>query len=332
MMDAREKQVAVVGAAAYVGGPLLRRLKQGGYRTIALVRPRTDVSSIEGVADKVLRGDLGDFRLVEEATRGSSAIIDLVNQLNPPCKTFEEQLENDVPPLSACLYAGLAHDALVVYTSGNFSLPTRGRSGKIDATLVPKPAPSENEPGFLSRWPTFGHIDEMAGVMILAEMKHRGEHHVNDFVQLHPKARACTVIPAATYGPGLGGRVSFWDAAPSWYLAGHFQDFMTGFIHVEDLCDCYVTVLERGRSGGRYLAAGQPLKVSEFVEMYVTAAGVRFEPNPAHSVFRNDQGLVYDDSATRRELGIEWRRDLKASLPELMAYLREHGKLSVPGA
>src|SRR4051794_31852139 len=111
MAEGQQKQVAVVGAASFVGGPLLRALKAQGYKTVALVRPTTDASSLSGLPDTLVRGDLGDFQFVEEATRGSTAILDLVNQLNPPCKAFEEQLENDVPVLEACLHAGLRHGA-----------------------------------------------------------------------------------------------------------------------------------------------------------------------------------------------------------------------------
>lgn len=329
MSEGHPKQVTVVGAAAYIGGPLLRLLKKQGYKTVALVRPSSDTSSLTGLPEVLLRGDLGDFQFVEEATRGSLAIIDLVNQLNPPCQTFEAQLENDVPPAEACLYAGLKHGVRVVYTSGNFALPTRGRSGKIDETLFPQPAPEPNQGGFLPHWPTFSHIDEMDGVLLLAEAKHRCEHLVHNFCQLHPRSRACTLIPAATYGPGLSGRVSFWDSVPSWYLAGYFKDFMTGFIHVEDLCRCYLAVIERGRSGGRYLAAGQPMRVSDFVRMYAAAAGVPIDKFPQRSVFANHQHLSYDDSATRRELGIEWERNLQESLPEHINYLRQYSKLTL---
>jgi nucleoside-diphosphate-sugar epimerase len=169
----------------------------------------------------------------------------------------------------------------------------------------------------------------MAGVMILAETKHRCEHLVHHFIQMLPRSLACTLIPAATYGPGLAGRVSFWDSVPAWYLAGYFKDFMTGFIHVEDLCRSFVAAIEHGRSGGRYLAAGQPMRVSEYVEMYAAAAGVAMPPAAQRDVFANDQRLFYDDSATRRALGIEWERDLQTSLAEHMNYLRSHGKLTL---
>jgi nucleoside-diphosphate-sugar epimerase len=127
----------------------------------------------------------------------------------------------------------------------------------------------------------------------------------------------------------LDGRVSFWDAVPKWYSAGYFKDFMTGFIHVEDLCKCYLAAIERGVPGGRYLAAGQPMRVSDFVRMYAAAAGVPIDEATAQKlgVFANTQKLVYDDSATRKALGIEWEYMLQDSLPAHVAYMKLHGKL-----
>src|SRR5262245_60690472 len=63
MVESKQKQIAVVGAAAYVGGPLLRLLKAEGYRVVALVRESTDASSLGDLPDVVVRGDLSDFRL-----------------------------------------------------------------------------------------------------------------------------------------------------------------------------------------------------------------------------------------------------------------------------
>ncbi len=54
-------------------------------------------------------------------------------------------------------------------------------------------------------------------------------------MQVHPRSKACVIIPCATYGLGQSGRTSFWDKAVAWYLAGQWQDCPTNFIHVEDL-------------------------------------------------------------------------------------------------
>ena len=69
------------------------------------------------------------------------------------------------------------------------------------------------------------------------------------------------------------------------------------------------------------------MRVSDFVGMYAAAAGIPVDSGSPRHVFANSQQLVYDDSATRSELGIEWKRDLQESLVEHMSYLRQHGKL-----
>lgn len=229
-MPPEGRKVAVVGAGAYVAGPLLRGLQKQGYLTVGIARPSTDLTAIDEFCSEIHRGDLTDFAFVQQATAGCSAIINVVNQLNPPCETVAAQLENDVPILEACLFAGLKVGAQVIHTSGNFSIPSKGKSGGIDGRdAIFPPLPSGP---FLDHWPNFEHIPEMQGVATLAEAKCRTDLVLHNFVHAHPKANASIIIPAATYGPSIGGRLSFWDRAVEWYQVGHFQDFMTGKVHL----------------------------------------------------------------------------------------------------
>jgi hypothetical protein len=75
------------------------------------------------------------------------------------------------------------------------------------------------------------------------------------------------------------------------------------------------------------------MRVSDYVRQYAAAAGLPRDRLPERDTFANHQQLLYDDSATRRELGIAWARTLEESLPEHMDYLRRYGQLSlaVPG-
>ena len=98
---------------------------QAGYATVGLVRPGPSPAPVDA-ADWV-RGDLSDHAFVKEATEGCCSIIDLACQLVPPCDSIEQQLANDGGVLDACLFAGLAHGAQVIFTSGNFSIPTKNR-------------------------------------------------------------------------------------------------------------------------------------------------------------------------------------------------------------
>jgi hypothetical protein len=85
------------------------------------------------LADLVVQGDVGDVAFLTACTRGCCAIIDLVCQMVPHCDSIAGQLSNDVAVLDACLLAGLANGARVVFASGNFSLPTKDRLCMIAA-------------------------------------------------------------------------------------------------------------------------------------------------------------------------------------------------------
>jgi hypothetical protein len=185
--------------------------------------------------------------------------------------------------------------------------------------------------------------------------------------QVHPRSKACVIIPCATYGLGQAGRTSFWDKAVGWYLAGQWQDFPTNWIHIEDLarwgqqmarcgvqcicllgteahsimlhsctcctvygcaassqkelawpqqaappatscctelhapltappaatCSCrvFVALVQKGRPGGRYLAAGEPMLVSHFFEMYCRLAGREVPAGGGQGICARGAGL-----------------------------------------
>jgi hypothetical protein len=67
------------------------------------------------------------------------------------------------------------------------------------------------------------------------------------------------------------------------------------------------------------------MRVSDFVRLYCNAER-SLEFNTKGSVFENNQGLFYDDSFTRTELQVSWKRQVKESLPELMEYKQQHFK------
>lgn len=319
------KKVAFLGAGGYMGGPVMRAFKSAGYKTIALVRSSTSTDGISSIADEIFAGDLGDVAFVEASTKGCVAIINFINALMPPKDTMKEQLDNDVPPIQAGLLSALKHDAVFVHTSGNFAIPTKGRIGaRIANELVAKP---DLDGGFVEHWDTFGHEGGMAAVSMLAEAKHRQEWLVQDFLQEHPRSKACVVIPAGVYGPGVGGRFSFWDLAAGLYLQGNFGDFMHSFIHVEDTAKVYLKIVESGKPGGRYPMYGENMSVRDFVVKYAAAAGVPFVDGP--KISSEEAARVYDDSFTRSAFGISFDRKLDSSFAETIEYLKQHGVMHV---
>lgn len=228
--------------------------------------------------------------------------------------------------MEAGLLAALKHDAVFVHTSGNFSIPTKGRiGGHFSNELAPKP---HLDGGFVEHWETFGHDGGMAAVTQLAEAKHRQEWLVHDFLQTHPRSKACVVMPAGVYGPSVGGRCSFWDVAADLYLEGRFGDFKTSFIHVEDAAKVYLKLVQHGTPGGRYPMYGENMSVRDFVARYAAAAGVPMtDDGPTCSP--EEAARVYDDSFTRSALGVSFDRRVEQSLGETVEHLRKHEALRV---
>jgi nucleoside-diphosphate-sugar epimerase len=319
--------IAILAAAAYMAGPIARHLKDNcGYNIVAIVRPSTDAAAIAEIASQVKRGDLFDKNFVKEATKGCVAIINFLNQLLPTKDTMKEQMENDLPPLEAALEAALAHDAVFIHTSGNFSLATRGKIGGVfQNELTPKPQNADYyDP---NPWSTFEHEGGLDAVAMLAEAKCRQDHFLNDFVSNHPASKAYVIIPAAIYGPSIGNKISFWDLAAHLYQQGQFGDMAHAFLHVEDAAQVYQSVLERsGKPGHRYAAYGESMTIRQFFQRYFEICGMELPENgPICS--EAEAKRVYDDSATREDFDIYYKHHLLMSLPATIENLKERGLL-----
>jgi nucleoside-diphosphate-sugar epimerase len=315
-----EQSVAIIGAGGYLAGPIARHLKEkGGYRIVALVRPTTDVEAISQIADDVKKGNLADAAFVKEATKGCCAIVNFVNQLMPPCETVLEQLANDLGPLQAGLEAALAHDATFIHTSGNCSLPTK----VITVFTNQLPAKPDGATGAEEHWET---------VSALAEAKHRQDWALQDFVAANPNSKACAILPAGVYGPGIGKKISFWDFAAAQFLKGQFVDFAHSFIHMDDISKVYLSVVVQGGNtpGGRFPAYGENMTVREFIGRYAKACGEPMvEDGPRCS--DEEAARVYDDSSTREEFKIVYEHTLDSSIDDAVANLRQRNLILVVG-
>jgi nucleoside-diphosphate-sugar epimerase len=373
-VDGNKKAVAILGAGGYLAGPIARHLKDaGGYHVIGFVRPSTDASALTSeIADVVCKGDLRDPNFlvssIQEHTSSSTddgqeryypcvAIINFINQLMPPCDTVLKQLDNDLPPLMAGLEAALKLNCVFVHTSGNFAIPTAGNMGGTFTTELPaKPAlvldpsaASVKTVEELEHWDTFAHDGGLTAVATLAEAKHREDWAVADFVAAHgDKVKACVLIPAGVYGPGIGSKISFWDYAAAQFLDNTFADFAHAFLHIEDAAQVYLTLVNNMSStpsnmfpGGeckRFAAYGESMTVRDFVAKYSAACGVpMLADNEGAKCSEEERKRVYDDSASREVLGVAYVHTLRvdsdkrtsSSLKEAVENLRVRNMLMV---
>ncbi len=89
--DTPQKTVLVAGATGYIGGRLIPRLLEKGYRVRALARNPAKISSRIWAAHpklEIVKADLLDLTSLNKACRGCGAVYYLVHSMNPASKDF----------------------------------------------------------------------------------------------------------------------------------------------------------------------------------------------------------------------------------------------------
>ncbi|MGF1933726.1 MAG: hypothetical protein RM347_004920 [Nostoc sp. ChiQUE02] len=226
--------------------------------------------------------------------------------------TKEAQFAFDRIPLEAALHgaSAVSPDIHVITTSGNFSLIT-ANGGQITETPPPL---GYTLPEYLVC------LDLLAGVNVLKDGL------VEEYIS--NGGNASIVYPSSVYG-SAPTRGSFWDFAIQQFITGKPHqgsqpfppDFMTAWIHVEDLADCYIAIVRFGSKGGHYLAAPENLSVSQVSTLFAQAAQVEF----LAPVFENKDKVIFDDSHTREVLQLQWKYKVADEVKGWVERIKELG-------
>ena len=310
------KNVLIVGAAGYIGGALCRRFSQTqDFVILALVRPSSDIEGIKPFCKKIIRSQEVEISSndVAQAIRNHdiTTVINVAWHM-PPESTKEAQFAKDRIALEAALHGAKAvsPDIHVITTSGNFSLITAD-GGRITETPPPK---DYTRPEYLVS------LDLLVGVNVLKDGL------VEEYIS--NGGNASIVYPSSVYG-SAPTRGSFWDFAIQQFITGKphqgYQpfppDFMTAWIHVEDLADCYIAVARFGSKGGHYLAAPENLSISQVSTLFAQAAQVEF----LAPVFENKDKVIFDDSHTREVLQLQWKYKIADEMKGWIERIKELG-------
>ena len=308
--------ILVLGATGYIGGVLCRKLFQTeDFQVLALVRPSSDIEAIKPFCKEIIRCQ--EVQLSAKDVEAAIQKYDVKTIINlawnmPPESTKEAQFAKDRIALEAALYgaSAVSLDIHVITTSGNFSLITAD-GGRITET---PPAQGFAKPKYLA-W-----AELLSGVNLMKDAL--TEEYISK------GGNASILYPSSVYGPSPT-RGGFWDfviqqfitGKPHWGYEPFPPDFMTAWIHVEDLADCYIAVARRGEKGGHYLAAGENLSISQMATLFAAAAGVKFQP----PVFENKDNVVFDDSHSREVLQLQWKHKVADEVQAWIERIKELG-------
>lgn len=227
-------RVLVTGATGFLGAWVTRALVQAGHAVRILVRATSPREPLEAVSVEEAAGDVLDPRSVARAMEGVEAVVHCAGLVALRPRDREALFRVNVEGSRHVLEAARARGLRVLFTS------TIGTQG---STLEPV-ARDER-----------ARVAPRAGDSAYVESKWLGEE-----VALAMAARGADIVvlnPGLVLGPGdvsLRG-----TRFVSYYLQGLLRFHPGGgmsFCDVRDVAAVYVSALERGRAGERYLLAG----------------------------------------------------------------------------
>jgi nucleoside-diphosphate-sugar epimerase len=242
--------VLLTGGTGYIGGTVLQRLREHGHQVRAVVRTEESAKTVTEAGAEAVVGDVGDPSWLTAQLTGTDGAIHLA--------TLEPAGDDAV--LDAVLTAFQGTAKPFVYTSGLWAW---GNNPDITED-------SPTQPTEISVW-----------------RLPRQERVLNSGL------RASVIAPSPVYGHGKG--------LAAWLLSygprtedGALRMIGSGAqhwasVHVDDLADLYVAVLERAPGG----------------ELYVGASGVNPTVREMAQAAVGPDGTVAaeEDDATRERLG-----------------------------
>ena len=308
----------VTGATGFIGGHLVRQLREAGHGVVAVVRDPARAGDLARLGVKVHKGDITD----KESMRGPMAGVDGVFHLAAWYKVGER----DKSP------------AMPINVDG-----TRNVLDLMQELGVPKGV-------YTSTLAVFG---DTKGQAVDESYRHDGpwlsEYDRTKWIAHYEVAEPMMrkglplviVQPGVTYGPGD-------PSAMGSTLREFLQRRMRGvpkrsaycWGHVEDTAAGHVLAMERGRAGESYIIAGEPRSLVDAIEMAERITGIpapRLRPSPGFlrflaavtrsEILRVGAGATYLGSHAKatRELGLH-HRPLEEGLREtLLAEMRTLG-------
>ena len=232
-------RVFVTGGTGFIGGHVVRRLRERGDEVICLVRNPEKAADLEQLGCELLQGDLADETVLTAAMRGADAVIHgaAIYEVGIPKGDHEQMFETNVlgteRVLGAALAAGIPK---VVYIS------TVAAFGNTHGEVVDE---TYEHPGreFTSYY---------------EETKYRA-HQIARRMIAEDNLPCVLVQPGGVYGPedhsSLGQQINQ-------FLAGRlpllpFPDLGLNLVHVEDVADGVLLALDKGTPGEAYVLGGE---------------------------------------------------------------------------
>jgi GDP-4-dehydro-6-deoxy-D-mannose reductase len=299
-------RILVTGADGFVGGRLVRRLAALGHDLTAAVR-RGTAPDLGAVAQRPF--DLADDESVRQATRGTfdavahlAAVSSNMDAGRDPGLAWEVNAAGTARLCEAAAGAGGAPLVLIVSTAEVYGALTPPRPRReTDATVPCSPYAASK----LGAEVAAQEVARRTGLRVIV---------ARPFPHTGAGQDARFVVPAFArriHDAVEGGRRE---------VAVGNLDPVRDFLHVDDVVEAYVAMIERGRPGAWYnVASEHGVTIREVFERLRTLIGadVTAAVDPALARSSDIPHLVGDAGALRADTGWTPRRTLDDALNEV---------------
>jgi len=228
----------VTGGTGFVGGHLVRKLRERGDDVLALVRSPQKAGMIRELGCEIVRGDLGDEEVIRKAVVGCDAVFHVAAMYEvgiPESKKaamYDANVKGTERVIDAAVEAGLGK-IVYVSTVGVFG-DTKGRV--VDETYEREPT------GFMSYY---------------EETKFFAHELARD--RIAKGAPIVIVQPGGVYGPGdhseIGNMIGQFRSGRLPMVP--FPDLGFNLVYVDDVADGCVLAAEKGEVGQSYVLGGE---------------------------------------------------------------------------
>jgi dihydroflavonol-4-reductase len=257
------QRIVVTGGAGFVGGAVVRALRDRGDTVVALVRDTRRAGHLAEVGAELIDDDLSDVGRLTDVLRGADAVIHAAGSYRVGIRKSERgaMWDANVGTTTRLLDAAEAGGTpRIVYLS------TVNVFGNTHGQIVDETYRRDLGEGFLS-W----YDETKYGAHEVAEQRIRGG------------APVMIVLPSQVYGPGdhsgFGEQMRLANAGRLRYRA--LEEVGVGLVHVDDLATGILAALDRGVAGHAYVLSGPHTTLGDAVVM---AAGLGGHRPPAVNV------------------------------------------------
>src|SRR5436190_245128 len=315
----------VTGGTGFIGGRVVRKLRERGDEVVALVRSPATATDLAEIGCELVEGDLGSTDAIRRGQQGCDAAFHIaaVYKVGIPASEREAMRDANVRGtervLDAATEAGVKR---IVYVS------TVGIFGNTHGKVVDESYQRNGEP-FLSCY---------------EETKYRSHEVALD--RIAKGAPVVIVQPGGVYGPGDHSEIGnmIYQVRTGKLKMMMFPETGFNLVHVDDVADGIVLAYEKGETGEAYVLGGQVSTMGDLIRKVAGLADRRpptrempaplmkaaipigpvvgkvlgFPPN-LRELIRSSDGVTYwaTDEKARRELGYA-PRDMDTGLQQTL--------------